>query len=556
MLTKSLPANPPGVAIIGAGHNGLVCAYYLARAGCQVEVFEGRSVVGGAVLTQEFHPGFRNSVASYTVSLLDESVIAEMGLRAQGLRIVERPLANFLPLEDARALHLGGGLAATQASLARFSQRDAERLPGYYALLERVGDALARLAREAPPAWEGEQSWLDWSRSGSSLLGRARELAQLNAADRQMLLRLLTDSAEDVLAPWFDSDPVRAAFSFDAVVGHLASPRAPGTAYVLLHHCFGGVNGKRGQWGHAIGGMGAISEAMARACVSLGVRLHCDAPVARVVVERDAVIGIELASGAFRPAQIVACNAHPRILADRLLAGATLPEDFRVAMRHYRSESGTFRMNLALSGLPRFSAAPESGPHLASGIILSPGIQWMEAAYRDAIDHGMSQRPIVEMLIPSTLDDSLAPPGAHVASLFCQHFRRELPNGACWDDAHKNRAIEAILGVVESFAPGFRRLILGMQALSPLDLEQGFGLVGGDIFHGRMSLAQLWAARPALGWGRYRMPLHGLYLCGSGAHPGGGVSGLPGRNAARQILDDQSAARSLLSRALSFRRQP
>jgi phytoene dehydrogenase-like protein len=213
-------------------------------------------------------------------------------------------------------------------------------------------------------------------------------------------------------------------------------------------------------------------------------------------------------------------------------------------------------MNLALSGLPRFSAEPEPGLHLASGIILSPGIDWMEAAYRDAIDYGMSKRPIVEMLIPSTLDDSLAPPQAHVASLFCQHFRRELPNGAPWDDAHKDCAVEAILGVVESFAPGFRRLILGMQALSPLDLEQSFGLVGGDIFHGRMSLAQLWAARPALGWGRYRMPLQGLYLCGSGAHPGGGVSGLPGRNAARQILDDQSAARSLLSRAFSFRRQP
>ena len=555
MSTTPSTGTLPRVAIIGAGHNGLVCAYYLAHAGCQVDVYERRNIVGGAAITQEFHPGFRNSVASYTVSLLDGAIIADMGLHAQGLRIVERPLANFLPLEDGRALRLGGGMAATQASMAQFSQHDAEQLPHYSAQLERVGDALAQLARDAPPAWEGAQSWLDWTRSGSSLLGRARELAQLKAVDRQMLLRLLADSAEEVLTPWFESDPVRAALCFDAVVGNLASPRAPGTGYVLLHHCFGGVNGKRGQWGHAIGGMGAITEAMARACVSLGVRLHREAPVARVAVEDNTVTGIELASGAFRPAQVVACNAHPRILADHLLQDLRLPEDFRCAMQHYRSESGTFRMNLALAGLPRFSACPEPGPHLASGIILSPSLAWMETAYRDAMDRGMATRPIVEMLIPSVVDDSLAPPGMHVASLFCQHFRRELPGGALWDEAHKARAVEAILSVVESFAPGCRQLVLGMQILSPLDLEQGFALLGGDIFHGKMSLSQLWAARPALGWGRYRMPVQGLYLCGSGAHPGGGVSGLPGRNAARQILEDQAAARSLLSRALRFRRQ-
>jgi len=556
MRAKAVDEKAPSVAVVGAGHNGLVCAYYLARAGCRVDVFERRGVFGGAALTEEFHPGFRNSVASYTVSLLDESIIADMGLRARGLRIVERPLANFLPLEDGRSLRLGGGLAQTQASIAQFSLRDAEQLPGYTAQLERVGDALGRLAREAPPAWEGAQSWLDWSRSGSSLLGRARELSQLDAVDRQALLRLFSDSAEEVLAQWFESDPLRAALSFDAVVGHLASPRAPGTAYVLLHHCFGGVNGKRGQWGHAIGGMGAITEAMASACTALGVRMHREAPVARVVVEKGAIEGIELESGDFHAANLVACNAHPRILVDRLLGEVPLPEDFRAAMRGYRSESGTFRMNLALAGLPRFHAHPEPGEHLASGIILSPGIQWMETAFRDAIDYGMARRPIVEMLIPSLVDDSLAPVGSHVASLFCQHFRRELPNGASWDEAHKARAIEAILSVVEDFAPGFRQNILGIQAFSPLDLEQTFGLIGGDIFHGKMALSQLWAARPALGWGRYRMPIQGLYLCGSGAHPGGGVSGLPGRNAARQMLDDQSAGRSLFSRALRFSRQP
>ena len=554
-VMRAHPSKSARAIVIGAGHNGLVCAFYLAQAGWQVDVYEKRSLLGGAAISDSFYPGFRNSIASYTVSLLDETIIKQMRLHDFGLRIIERPLSNFLPLEDGRSLSAGGGLAATQASLAQLSLNDAQNLPAYYAQLERMAQALQQLASEAPPAWEGEQSWLDWGRNSAGMFARMRELGQLTAADRQALLRLFSDSAEELLSSWFECDAVKALFAFDAVVGHLGSPRMPGSAYVLLHHCFGGVNGKKGQWGHAIGGMGSITACMARACEQIGVRFHRDSPVARIEQDRGRVRGVVLESGVCKDAEIIACNAHPRILADDLLAGLALPDDFLKAMAAYRSESGSFRMNLALNALPRFSAKPEAGPHHASGIIMSPSLQWMEQAYRDAMDEGIARRPIVEMLIPSTVDDSLAPPGCHVASLFCQHFRRYLPGKATWDDDHKRKAVDAVFGVLETFAPGFRDSVIGYACHSPLDLERDFSLPGGDIFHGKMSLSQLWAARPALGWGAYRMPLQGLYLCGSGAHPGGGVSGLPGRNAARQILIDTQDARSLLSRAFNFNRQ-
>ena len=500
--------------VIGAGHNGLVCAFYLAKAGWSVDVYEKRTVFGGAAITDCFYPGFRNSIASYTVSLLDEQIIKDMCLRELGLRIVERPLSNFLPLEDGRSLSAGGGLASTQASFAKLSEKDALALPAYFAQLEAMGNALGRLAREAPPAWQQGTSWHDWLLSGADMLARLRDLAGLSAADRQVLLRLMCDSAEDLLSQWFESDAVKALFSFDAVVGHLATPRMPGSAYVLLHHCFGGVNGKQGQWGHAIGGMGAITQAMVAACEQLGVRLHRDSPVKRILSQQDRVLGVMLESGAIKEAEVLACNAHPLIMSQQLLETADLPRDFQTAMTHYRSESGSFRMNIALSALPRFSAHPEAGPHHASGIILSPSLQWMDQAYRDAVDKGMADRPIVEMLIPSVVDDSLAPEGCHVASLFCQHFRRHLPGRSLWDEKQKQVAVESVFQVIEDFAPGFRQSVIGYAAHSPLDLERDFSLIGGDIFHGKMSLSQLWAARPLLGWGAYRMPLRGLYLCG------------------------------------------
>ena len=531
--------------VIGAGHNGLVCAFYLARAGFKVTVLERRGVVGGAAVTEEFHPGFRNSVASYTVSLLAPRVIADMGLHERGLRILERPISNFLPLPDGRHLKLGGGLVRTQAEFAKFSARDAERLPAYYEMLDGIGDLLRELSLQTPPDLGA------LLRSAPRGLRQARSVARLTLEQRRDLLALFSQSAADFLGGWFEAAPVQAAFAFDGVVGNLASPWTPGSAYVLLHHTFGGVNGKKGQWGHAVGGMGTITQAMAQACRDAGVTIEVEAPVESVLVEAGHVRGVRLADGRERLAGVVAANVNPKLLFGQLVAPADVPAAFRSRMQRYRCESGTFRMNVALSELPRFACLPEAGEHLASGIVMAPSMAYMDRAWRDAIDFGWSRAPIVEMLIPSTVDDTLAPKGAHVASLFCQHFRYTLPDGRRWDDA-REAAADLVIDTVERFAPGFKRSVLARSALSPLDLERTFGLVGGDIMHGNMALDQLWAARPMLGHGDYRTPIAGLYLCGAGSHPGGGVSGMPGHNAAREIGRD-SSLRVALTLALSWR---
>ena len=519
--------------VIGAGHNGLVCAFYLARAGFSVTVLERRNVVGGTAVTEEFHPGFRNSVASYTVSLLAPQVIADMGLHERGLRILERPISNFLPLDGGRHLKLGGGLARTQAEFAKFSERDAQRLPAYYEMLDGVGDLLRELSMQTPPDLGA------LTRSGTRGLRQARTFSKLSLEQRRDLLDLFTESAADFLGGWFEAEPVQAAFAFDSVVGNLASPWTPGSAYVLLHHTFGGVNGKKGQWGHAVGGMGAITQAMAQACRDAGVTIELEAPVERLLVDAGRVRGVRLAGGSERLAGVVAANVNPKLLFGQLTDAQDLPTAFRARMDRYRCESGTFRINVALSELPRFTCLPEPGEHLSSGIVMAPSMAYMDRAWRDALDHGWSRQPIVEMLIPSTVDETLAPKGAHVASLFCQHFRYALPAHRRWDD-EREAAADLIIDTVEQHAPGFKRSVLGRTALSPLDLERTFGLVGGDIMHGQMSLDQLWAARPMLGHGDYRTPIKGLYLCGAGSHPGGGVSGMPGHNAAREIGRDTS----------------
>ena len=525
--------------VIGAGHNGLVCAFYLARAGFAVTVLERRGVVGGAAVTEEFHPGFRNSVASYTVSLLAPRVIADMGLHERGLRILERPISNFLPLDDGRYLKLGGGLARTQAEFAKFSARDAQRLPAYYDMLDGIGDLLRELSLQTPPDLGA------LLRSGTRGLRQARLFGKLSLEQRRDLLDLFSQSAADFLGGWFEAEPVQAAFAFDSVVGNPASPWTPGSAYVLLHHTFGGVNGKKGQWGHAVGGMGAITQAMAQACRDAGVTIELEAPVERLLVDGGRVRGVRLVGGGERLAGVVAANVNPKLLFGQLVAPQDLPAAFRTRMERYRCESATFRMNVALSELPRFTSLPEPGEHLSSGIVMAPSMAYMDRAWRDAFEQGWSRAPIVEMLIPSTVDDSLAPQGAHVASLFCQHFRYALPGGRSWDDAAREEAADLVIDTVERFAPGFKRSVLGRTALSPLDLERRFGLVGGDIMHGQMALDQLWAARPMLGHGDYRTPLKGLYLCGAGSHPGGGVTGMPGHNAAREIGRDTNRLTAL-----------
>jgi phytoene dehydrogenase-like protein len=525
--------------IIGAGHNGLVCAFYLARAGVKVLVLERRAVVGGAAVTEEFHPGFRNSVASYSVSLLNPKVIADMDLHGRGLKIVERTIANFLPLPEGGGLRVGGGLERTQAEVARFSRRDAQALPAYYAAIDRAADVLRDLVLRTPPNAGG--SLADLVR----LAGQARAVARLDLEGQRTLLDLFTLSAREFLDRWFESDPIKAVFGFDAVVGNFASPSAPCSAYVLAHHLFGEVNGKKGAWGHAIGGMGAITQAMKRACEAQGVTIRTGMPVTRVTVEDNRATGVVTESGQQFSADRVIGNLNPKLLFGTLLAGGDVAGDFAQRIEHYVCGSGTFRMNVALSELPRFRGMPDGGDHLGSGIIVAPSLDYMDRAYHDAKAEGWSRKPIVELLLPSVLDDSLAPPGKHVGVLFCQQFAPHLPDGRGWDDV-KEEVADHIIDTVTEHASNFRDSIVGRMSLSPLDLERTFALVGGDIMHGRMSLDQLWAARPVLGAGNYRTPIRGLYMCGAGTHPGGGVTGAPGHNAAREVLSD----RSLLGRLM------
>jgi phytoene dehydrogenase-like protein len=515
--------------IIGAGHNGLVCAFYLAKAGLKVRLVERLDTVGGAAVTEEFHPGFRNSVASYTVSLLQPQVIADMKLADHGYKVIERPISNFLPQDDGGYLKLGGGLEKTQAEFRRFSAHDADVLPAYYDALEGVADVLRDLAMKTPPnLGGGVKTLLDGALQG-------RKLAGLTIEQQRDVLDLFTKSARTLLDGWFESEAVKAAFGFDAVVGNYASPDAPGSAYVLLHHVFGEVNGKKGAWGHSVGGMGAITQIMAKVVTALGVEISLETPVARVLVDGNKAVGVKLESGEEIAADRVIANVGPKLLYGKMFADGDLSPEFTRRMKGFKAGSGTFRMNVALSELPRFTCLPEPGEHHQSGIIIAPTLDYMDQAFVDAKQFGWSRKPIVEMLIPSTVDASLAPEGCHVASLFCQQFKPDHD----WD-ADEGKAADTIIDTVEAHAPGFRASILGQQILSPLGLERRFGLAGGDIMHGTMSLDQLWSARPMLGHGAYRGPLKGLYMCGAGTHPGGGVTGAPGHNCASEVLADRS----------------
>ncbi len=525
------------VVIIGAGHNGLTCAAYLGMAGLKVKVLERRPVVGGAAVTEEFHPGFRNSVAAYTVSLLNPRIIADLRLFDRGLRIVERRAQNFLPAPDGSYLLAAEG--RTEREIAKFSARDAERYGAFNRQLDACADVLRAFVLEAPPNLTRGTSIaaLGELLKAGRLGNRLRRLA---IDDLRALYDLFTKSAAEILDGWFDGDLLKALHGFDAIVGNYASPATPGTGYVLLHHAFGEVNGKKRTWGHAIGGMGAITQAMARAAAEHGVEIETEAAVREVVIDNGRAAGVVLADGRTIRGRAVAANVNPRLFYTTMIPDGALEPAFLERMRHWRCGSGTFRMNVALSRLPSFTALPGSEPadHHTAGIILAPSLDYMDRAYADARRHGWSREPIIEMLIPSTLDDTLAPRGAHVASLFCQHVAPELPGGGSWND-HREQVADLMIDTVERYAPGFKASVIARQALSPFDLEEMFGLTGGDIFHGALSLDQLFWARPALGYADYRGPLKGIYHCGSGAHPGGGVTGAPGHNAARAILADR-----------------
>jgi phytoene dehydrogenase-like protein len=521
------------IAIVGGGHNGLTCAAYLAGAGLRVVVLEKNAVVGGAAITEEFHPGFRNSVAAYTVSLLSPVVIRDLELHAHGLAIIERPAANFWPVDERRYLLLPHGTAGRQRAIAQFSDRDAQHLPAYDAALGRAAAVLRDLALKPPP------------NAGGGILellkgaGLGRRLAALPLEDKRLLIDLFTKSAADFLAQWFESEVVKGALAFDGIVGAYASPFAPGTAYLLLHYAFGEVNGRPGVWGHAVGGMGAITQAMAKVALMRGAEIRTGAPASSLIVESGRTVGVRLRSGEQVHARAVAANVPPKLLFRDLVPDGAMPPDLRRRFVGLKSGSAVFRMNVALAELPDFTCRPGTHvqDHHGSGIVIGPTVDYLERAYLDARAHGWSRQPVIEMLIPSTIDDTLAPAGRHVASLFVQYVAPQLPGGRSWDDA-KDAFADLVIDTVTARAPNFRDSVIARQVLSPLDLERRFGLVDGDIFHGQMSLDQLFSARPVLGYAAHRMPIPGLYLCGPGAHPGGGVTGLPGRNAALGIIRD------------------
>src|SRR6266568_1848953 len=399
------------VVIIGGGHNGLTCAAYLGMAGLNVKVLERRPMVGGAAVTEEFCPGFRNSVAAYTVSLLNPKIIADLRLFDHGLKIVERRAQNFLPTLDGRYLLAAEG--RTKDNIAKFTHRDAERYDAFNRALDASADVLRELVLQPPPNLANGTK-LAALREALRAGRIGNRLRRLSAENLRTLLELLTKSAADYLDAWFGGELVKAWLGFDAIVGNYASPYTPGTAYVLLHHAFGEVNGKRRVWGHAIGGMGAITQAMAKAAASHDVEIETGAAVREVLIERERACGVVLADGRVIRGQLVAANVNPRLLYSTMVPEQAVSADVRRRMHNWRCGSGTFRMNVALSGLPSFTALPGSdlADHHTSGIIMAPSLGYMDRAFADARQHGWSREPIIEMLIPSTLDDSLAPKGA------------------------------------------------------------------------------------------------------------------------------------------------
>ncbi|MEP1448882.1 MAG: NAD(P)/FAD-dependent oxidoreductase [Paraglaciecola sp.] len=517
--------------IIGAGHNGLVCANYLAMAGKKVRILERREVVGGAAVTEEFHPGFRNSVASYTVSLLNPKVIDDLELHNNGLKILHRKVNNLWPHDNDDFLAFEVGSDKLKAEIARFSQHDADALTRYFRDTAMVADIIRDFLLETPPNVGGG------IRDIFKAAKFANRLRKLSIEDERIVLDIFTKSVSDFLDLYFEDEYVKGAFAFDGIVGNYADTQTPGSAYVLMHHAFGEINGEKGVWGHAVGGMGAITQAMAKSATSKGVEIQTATAVKKVLVRNNKAFGVLLENGETIEADIVVSNLNPSLLYNQLLEATQLPEDFSRRMKHYKNGSGTFRMNVALSELPKFTCLEQqqraSTAHLTGGIIIGATCNYIDQAYRDSKQHGWSKAPIVEMLIPSTLDDTLAPQGQHVASLFCQQFDPDID----WD-IHRETAANLIIEQVDKYAPGFKQSVLGKQVLSPIDLERKFGLTKGDIMHGNMSLDQMFSTRPLLGHGNYRAPIEGLYMCGAGTHPGGGVTGAPGHNAAREIIRD------------------
>ena len=524
--------------IVGAGHNGLVTACYLARVGWKVLVLERRYIVGGACVTEETFPGFKVSTAAYVNSLFRKEIIQDLRLESYGLKILERNPSSFTPFPDGRHLLLGPDPTVNHQQIAKFSLRDANAYPAYEAMLERMATVLEPLLTMSPPnlVTPGLRDLWTLYRTGKPFQALGPAMSEA--------FEILTAPARQILDRWFESEALKATLATDAVIGAMASPSTPGTAYVLFHHVMGETNGKRGVWGYVQGGMGGITQSLASAARDLKVEIRCEAEVVKILVRDGTVQGVALANGEECNAPVIASNADAQVTFTRLLDSKQLPPDFAEAISRISYESASLKINVALGELPNFLACPglEPGRHHRGTIHISPDQDYIERAFDDAKYGQPSQRPILECTIPSVVDPTVAPPGKHLMSIFVQYAPYQLRGGSTWDDLRESFA-DRCFALLNEYAPNFQRAVLARQVLTPLDLERTFNLTGGNIFQGAMTLNQLFACRPVPGFADYHTPIRGLYLCGAAAHPGGGVMGAAGANAAREILRAASLRR-------------
>jgi phytoene dehydrogenase-like protein len=518
------------VVVIGGGHNGLVHAAYLARAGKSVLVLERRHVLGGAAVTEEVFPGFRFSVASYVVSLLRPEIIRELDLPRHGLEIL--PLdGTFTPLENGDSLWRVNDHAKTRREIARHSKLDAEAYEEYGKAMVEMGRFVKPILEMEPP----DPTSLDL-KGLLELLRIGRRFQKMPPADQYNQVQLMTMSAVDFLDQWFETDALKATMAASGIIGTFLGVRSPGTAYVLLHHYMGEIDGAFRSWGFARGGTGAISNAIADAAREAGVEIRSEASASRILVRNGRATGVALDGGEEISATVVASSVDPRLTFFTMLGREHLPSEFVEDIERYKFRGSSGKVNLALDALPDFRSRPGPGNHLRGAISISPSVDYMERAYDDAKYGRYSRKPYLDVVIPSLTDPSVAPPGKHVMSCFVQYAPYHLKEGD-WD-SERERFGDTVIAALAEHAPNIRDIILHRQVLTPLDIERMFGLTEGNIFQGELTLEQLFFLRPAPGWAQYATPVRGLYMCGSATHPGGGIMGAPGRNAATKVLKD------------------
>jgi len=521
--------------IIGGGHNGLVNAAYLARAGKKVLVLERRHVLGGAAVTEEVFPGFKISVCSYVVSLLRPEIIRELDLPRHGLEIL--PLDGTLtPMPNGDYLWRVNDHAKTRREIARHSRLDAEAYDEY-------GQAMAKMAKFVKPILSmvpPDPTKLSYSEL-SKLLFLGRRFQSLPGPDKYNQVQLMTMSAADFLDQWFETDVLKATMSASGIIGTFLGVRSPGTAYVLLHHYMGEIDGAFRSWGFSRGGTGAISNSIAAAAREAGAEIRTQAPIAKILVKNRQARGVILANGDEVLADVVSSSVDPNLTFLKLIEPGHLPDEFLEEVRRYKFRGSSGKVNLALDALPDFKCLPGPGAHLRGAISISPAVDYMERAYDDAKYGDYSRRPYIDMVIPTLTDPSVAPPGKHILSCFVQYAPYKLREGT-WDE--KREAFgDNVIDTITEYAPNLKNIIIGRQVLTPLDLEREFGLTEGNIFQGELTLEQLFFLRPVPGWAQYRTPVRNLYMCGSATHPGGGIMGAPGRLAAMEILKDWKGGR-------------